>query len=111
MAEQRYIVDLKALYECLQFLPQLRVNGDDMVSLNDVLNFLDHFPKTPTNVILNIVLDEDPFEPNNLLEYPRGMEYPCDNCDIGWGTVNAEGCKSCHNDCEKLAEFWKKAVE
>ena len=103
MAKQNYIVDMKALYECLQFLPQMRVNGDDMVSLNDVLNFLDHFPKTPTNVVLNIVLDEDPFEAGDSLEYP------CDNCDAGWATATTTGCKSCHDDCIKLAEFWKKA--
>lgn len=103
MAEQKYIVDMKALYECLQFLPQMRVNGDNMVSLNDVLNFLDHFPKTPTNVVLNIILDEDPFEMGEPLEYP------CDNCEAGWATATATGCKSCHDDCIKLAEFWKKA--
>ena len=105
MDKQNYIVDMKALYECLQFLHQIKVNGDYMVSLNDVLNFLEHFPKTPTNVVLNIALDEDIFEMRDP------VEHPCDNCDIGWGTVSAAGCKSCHDDCEKLAEFWKKAVE
>lgn len=102
MAKQNYIIDYKAMYECLQFLPRIRVNGDDMVSLNDVLNFLDHFPKTPTNVVLNIVLDEDPFETSDPLEHP------CNNCDVGWWTADH---KSCHEDCEKLAEFWKKATE
>lgn len=105
MAKQNYIVDLQALYECLQFLPRVRVDGIDMVSIEDVLNFLDHFPKTPTNVVLNIVLDEDPFEA------PEPLEHPCDNCDIGWGTASTAGCKSCHDDCEKLAEFWKQAKE
>jgi hypothetical protein len=103
MTKQNYIVDMKALYECLQFLPQMRVNGDNMVSLNDVLNFLDHFPKTPTNVVLNIVLDEDPFEA------PEPLEHPCDNCDVGWATASTAGGKSCREYCEKLAEFWKKA--
>ena len=50
MAKQNYIVDLQALYECLQFLPRVRVDGVDMVSIEDVLSFLDYFPKTPTNV-------------------------------------------------------------
>ena len=105
MAEQRYIVDMKALYECLQFLPQMRVNGEPMVSLENVLTFLDYFPKEPVNVVSSIVLDEDPFEA------PEPLEHPCDNCDIGWGTVSTAGCKSCHDDCEKLAEFWKQAKE
>lgn len=103
MAEQRYIVDMEALYECLQLLPQMRINDDDMVSLNDVLNFLDHFPKTPTNVVLNIVLDEDPFETGDLLEYP------CDNCDTGWGALTPNGYTSCQVKCKKLAEFLEKA--
>lgn len=103
MAKQNYIVDMKALCECLQFLPRVRVDGVDMVSIEDVLSFLDYFPKTPTNVVLNIVLDEDPFETSDPLEHP------CDSCDVGWGTASTAGCKSCHDDCEKLAEFWKKA--
>lgn len=103
MAKQNYIVDMKALCECLQFLPRVRVDGVDMVSIEDVLSFLDYFPKTPTNVVLNIVLDEDPFEA------PEPLEHPCDNCDVGWGTASTAGCKSCHDDCEKLKEFWKRA--
>ena len=103
MAKQNYIVDMKALYECLQFLPQIKLNGDNMVSLEHVLIVLDRFPKEPVNVVSSIVLDEDPFEMGD----PLG--HPCDNCDVGWGTVNATGCKSCHDDCEKLADFWKKA--
>lgn len=101
MAKQNYIVDMQALYECLQFLPQMRVNGDNMVSLNDVLNFLDHFPKTPT--VLKIVLDEDSFEADEPLKYP------CYSCEIGWGNATAVSCTSCHDYCEKLKEYRKKA--
>ena len=95
MAGQRYIVDMKALYECLQFLPQMRVNGEPMVSLESILTFLDYFPKEPVNVVSSIVLDEDPFEA------PEPLEHPCDNCEI----------QKCPNNCEKLAEFWKQAKE
>ena len=102
MTEQRYIVDLQALYECLQFLPRVRVDGIDMVSIEDVLNFLDHFPKTPTNVVLNVVLDEDPFET------PESLEHPCDSCEIGWGRADTTGYESCHDYCEKLKEFRKR---
>lgn len=103
MAKQKYIVDMQALYDCLQFLPRVRVDGIDMVSIEDVLNFLDHFPKTPTNVVLNVVLDEDPFET------PEPLEHPCDSCKVGWGRADTTGYKSCQDECEKLAEFWKKA--
>ena len=30
--------------------------------------------------------------------------YPCTNCGIGWASISTEGCKSCHDDCEKLKE-------
>ena len=89
MAKQNYIVDMKALYECLQFLPRVRVDGVDMVSIEDVLSFLDYFPKSPTNVVFSVVLDEDPFEA------PEPLEHPCDNCEI----------QKCPNNCEKLADF------
>lgn len=103
MVKQNYIVDLQALYKCLQFLPRVRVDGIDMISIEDVLNFLDHFPKTPTNVVLNVVLDEDPFEASEPLKHP------CDSCEVGWGRADTTGYKSCQDECEKLAEFWKKA--
>lgn len=34
--------------------------------------------------------------------------YPCTTCEVGWGTVSPQGCKSCHDDCEKIKEFYKK---
>lgn len=59
MAKQNYIIDYKAMYECLQFLPRMKVNGDDMVSLNDVLNFLDHFPKVQVSETVNVILESN----------------------------------------------------
>ncbi len=103
MAKQNYIVDLQALCECLQFLPRVRVDGVDMVSIEDVLSFLDYFPKTPTNVVLNIVLDEDPFEA------PEPLKHPCYSCEIGWDSAGTAGGASCRDYCEKLKEFWKQA--
>lgn len=34
--------------------------------------------------------------------------YPCTTCEVGWGMVSPQGCKSCHDDCEKIKEFYKK---
>ena len=34
--------------------------------------------------------------------------YPCTCCGAGWATVSTQGCKSCHDDCEKLKEYYRK---
>lgn len=35
-------------------------------------------------------------------------EYPCNNCDTGWGSISTEGSKSCHDDCERLGAYHEK---
>jgi predicted deacylase len=37
--------------------------------------------------------------------------YPCTNCGIGWASISTEGCKSCHDDCEKLKEYYRKEYD
>lgn len=37
--------------------------------------------------------------------------YPCTNCSVGWASVSTQGCKSCHDDCEKLKEYYRKEYE
>ena len=32
-------------------------------------------------------------------------EYPCINCNVGWGSISSEGCKTCHDDCSRLKEY------
>lgn len=39
------------------------------------------------------------------------QEYPCNECDCGWGSVSEEGTKSCHETCLKLKEWQKKKEE
>ena len=34
--------------------------------------------------------------------------YPCTNCGVGWASISTKGCKSCHDDCEKLKEYYRK---
>lgn len=31
--------------------------------------------------------------------------YPCTNCGVGWASISAQGCKSCHDDCDKLRNY------
>lgn len=37
--------------------------------------------------------------------------YPCTNCGTGWASISTQGCKSCHDDCEKLREYYKKEYD
>lgn len=37
--------------------------------------------------------------------------YPCTNCGTGWATISTQGCVSCHDDCEKLKEYYRKEFE
>lgn len=31
--------------------------------------------------------------------------HPCRGCITGWGSISSEGCKSCHDNCERLAQY------
>ena len=31
--------------------------------------------------------------------------HPCNNCNVGWGSISTKGCKSCHDTCERLANY------
>lgn len=31
--------------------------------------------------------------------------YPCKNCDVGWASISAEGCRGCEETCVKLKEY------
>lgn len=33
------------------------------------------------------------------------LEYPCKNCNTGWGTVSSEDSDGCENYCERLAKY------
>ena len=37
--------------------------------------------------------------------------YPCTNCGMGWASISTQGCKSCHDDCEKLKEYYRKEYD
>lgn len=37
--------------------------------------------------------------------------YPCNSCGLGWASISASGCKSCHENCEKLAKYFRKEFE
>ena len=39
----------------------------------------------------------------NTQEY----EYPCTYCNTGWGGVSSEGCKSCHDTCDRLKRYFE----
>lgn len=37
--------------------------------------------------------------------------YPCTNCGVGWARISTQGCASCHDDCEKLREYYRKEFD
>lgn len=42
-----------------------------------------------------------------LDDAPRQVS-PCDTCESGWGHITANGCDSCYNHCERLAQYRKQ---
>lgn len=34
--------------------------------------------------------------------------HPCKNCGVGWGSISSEGCKSCHDSCDRLKQYNEK---
>lgn len=41
----KYIVDIEALKDCLELLPQCKVNGEPYVCLESIYMLIDRFPK------------------------------------------------------------------
>ena len=37
--------------------------------------------------------------------------YPCENCGMGWASISTQGCKSCHDDCDKLKEYNRNELD
>lgn len=31
--------------------------------------------------------------------------HPCKNCGVGWGSISSDGCKSCHDSCDRLKQY------
>lgn len=36
-----------------------------------------------------------------------GENYPCEHCDVGWGTISSSGLTSCKDVCEKYKKYKK----
>ncbi len=34
--------------------------------------------------------------------------HPCSDCNVGWCSIENEGCISCHDTCARLKLYWKK---
>lgn len=39
------------------------------------------------------------------------LEYPCTNCNMGWGTASERGYTSCAENCELLKQYNKSKIE
>lgn len=63
---------------------------------------------TINEIYKKLALYEDLEEQGKLYILYNANVYPCTNCGSGWATVSTKSCKSCHDDCEKLKEYYKK---
>lgn len=43
-----------------------------------------------------------------ILDKTPRQVIPCDTCESGWGTISANGCDSCYDHCERLAQYRKR---
>lgn len=61
------------------------------------------------NEIYNKLAFYEDLEENGELPVVYGENvYPCTSCGVGWSSISTHGCKSCHDDCEKLKEYYRK---
>ena len=55
----KYIIDLDALYQCLDLMSKVEIDGRDFCSLQNVKAFIARFPKYKVQEWVNIELDTD----------------------------------------------------
>lgn len=46
--------------------------------------------------------------PENKTVNTMEQDYPCNNCDMGWGSIGSEGSTSCHESCERLHRYFDR---
>lgn len=75
------------------------MSGHVLIVEGDAMNVIDRFAKTVCSFRLSDYVNASECNAN---------VYPCTGCGTGWATVSIQGCKSCHDDCEKLKEYYRK---
>ncbi len=55
----KYIIDLDAFYECLDFLSEGKINGNDYAYLQNVKCLIHRFPKDKVKETVNIEVTRD----------------------------------------------------
>ena len=60
------------------------------------------------DAIQNLQAYEDMESQGRLIVLSIEDIHPCRGCNTGWGYISSEGCKSCHDDCEKLEQYNKR---
>ena len=46
----KYIIDIDSLKYCLDFVAFTKVNGQPVAFINDIIDFIDKFPKEPLDI-------------------------------------------------------------
>lgn len=60
------------------------------------------------DAIQNLQAYEDMESQGRLIVLSIEDIHPCKYCNSGWGSISSEGCKSCHDDCERLKQYNKR---
>lgn len=65
----------------------------------------------PVNAIyLKLAHYEDLEEAGRLIILSEKDVHPCTNCNVGWDSISADGCSSCHDNCERLRKYNKEKL-
>lgn len=60
------------------------------------------------NALSKLRYYEDLEEEGRLIILSVEDIHPCKNCGVGWGSISSEGCKSCHDSCDRLKQYNEK---
>lgn len=95
----------------MERLTRVSKNGTGMIWFIDHNNKnVDLEPCEMTTKDIRIALErlayyEDLEESDKLIILEPTDEYPCRNCDVGWGSISSDGCTSCKDSCIRFKEF------
>lgn len=68
--------------------------------------YINIFPDcTLGEIVERLAYYEDLEEQGRLIILDIEDIHPCKHCDVGWGSISSEGCKTCYDTCERLKQY------
>lgn len=72
-------------------------------------NYVGVYPNdTLGKVVERLAYYENLEEDGRLIILSVDEIYPCKHCNAGWASISLEECRSCHDDCEILKQYYDK---